>query len=489
MRILLVDDEQNSRESVAEFLEELGHQVEQSDNAGTATRLFREQSYPLVITDIRMPGMDGIEFLKALKKLPEGQNSDVVVYTGHGDMETAVSSLRAGAYDYLQKPINVEELAHLVEKAVEKQQLRIENQRLTTQFDKSVAEATIELKSELMSTRKELAAMNILHDFEASSNVMQELVRQCKIYHSDPNIPVLIEGETGTGKEMLARLIHFGEEGSSKPFVDINCASFSVELFESELFGYEAGAFTGGKSGGEKGKMSLAKDGSLFFDEIGDLPLALQPKLLRVLQDRTYFQVGGLQKIPFEARIISATNQNLEDSVSRNQFRRDLFYRLNVGYLYIPPLRERREEIPILANRFLLREARKKKKQFKAISKEANLKLLNHQWPGNIRQLENMIERAVLNFDHHTLLVEHLSESRKTYPYQLVQHQQTENYLPHINKELPHKGFQLEDWVDDIILEALKINHGNKAKTARFLGISRTSLYSRLKRLKKITQK
>tara|TARA_Y100000589_G_scaffold201448_1_gene190101 strand:- start:4220 stop:5689 length:1470 start_codon:yes stop_codon:yes gene_type:complete len=489
MRILLVDDEQNSRESVAEFLEELGHQVQQSDNAGTATRMFRQQSYPLVITDIRMPGMDGIEFLKVLKKSSEGQDSDIVVYTGHGDMETAVSSLRAGAYDYLQKPINVEELAHIVDKAVEKQRLRVENQRLTTQFKKSVAEATIQLESELISTRKDLAAMSGLQDFEASSKVMQELVRRCKIYHSDPNIPVLIEGETGTGKEMLARLIHFGEEGNSKPFVDINCASFSIELFESELFGYEAGAFTGGKSSGEKGKMSLAKDGSLFFDEIGDLPLALQPKLLRVLQDRTYFQVGGLQKIPFEARVISATNQNLEDSVSQNQFRRDLFYRLNVGYLYIPPLRERQDEIPILAKKFLLREANKKKKQFKTISNQAESKLLNHHWPGNIRQLENMIERAVLNFDHHTLLAEHLLESRKVESYRPTHNQQAEIHLPHLNQKLPNNGFQLEEWIDDIILEALKFNDGNKAKTARFLGISRTSLYSRLKRLKKITQK
>ena len=275
MNILLVDDEKNSRESVAEFLEELGHQVDQSDNAGTATRLFKENIYPLVITDIRMPGMDGIEFLKILKKSPEGLNSDIVVYTGHGDMETAIASLRAGAYDYLKKPINVQELAHLVERVVEKNQLHPENQRLTSNLDKRTFKAVDHSITKPSSSRKELFTATGLQDFEASSKIMRELVRQCKIYHSDPDIPVIIEGETGTGKEMLARLIHFGEGGSSKPFIDVNCASFSLELFESELFGYEAGAFTGGKSGGEIGKMSLAGDGSLFFDEIGDLPLSL----------------------------------------------------------------------------------------------------------------------------------------------------------------------------------------------------------------------
>ena len=378
MYILLVDDEKNSRESVAEFLEELGHQVQQSDNAGTATRLFKEHTYPLVITDIRMPGMDGIEFLKILKKSSKGKSSDIIVYTGYGDIDTAIASLRAGAYDYLQKPINIQELAHLVEKIVEKQYLLNENQRLISKVGKDVSKVIDESKTVSINGYNQSLESNGLEDFEASSKVMQELVRQCKIYHLDPDIPVLIEGETGTGKEMLARLIHFGENGSSKPFVDINCASFSTELFESELFGYEAGAFTGGKSSGEIGKMSLADDGSLFFDEIGDLPLNLQPKLLRVLQNRTYFQVGGLEKISLKARVISATNQNLEDSVSLKLFRRDLYYRINVGYIYIPPLRERQDEILTLANKFLLRESRKRGKQFNSISEEVKERLLNH---------------------------------------------------------------------------------------------------------------
>jgi len=485
MYILLVDDEKNSRESVADFLEELGHQVQQSDNAGTATRLFKEHKHPLVITDVRMPGIDGIEFVKILKKSPEGQSSDIIVYTGYGDIEAAIASLRAGAYDYLQKPINIQELAHLIEKIKEKQNLSNENQEITPKVEKS---STKVINESLTAHNKLLESCGIA-DFEASSQVMQELVRQCKMYHLDPDIPVLIEGETGTGKEMLARLIHFGENGDSRPFIDINCASFSVELFESELFGYEAGAFTGGKPGGEIGKMSLADDGSLFLDEIGDLPLNLQPKLLRVLQDRSYFQVGGIQKIPFKARIISATNQNLEDSVSRNLFRRDLYYRLNVGYIYIPPLRERQDEILILANKFLTREARKRRKQFNLISDEAKVRLLNHPWPGNIRQLENVIERAVLNFDHHTLLAKHLLHSKPSEFYSTYSTKPLHNNFSNPSEELPRQGIQLEKWIDEIVTKALKINNGNKAKTARFLGISRTSLYSRLKRLKKITPK
>lgn len=482
MRILLVDDEHHSRGSVAEFLSELGHQVDQCDNAKTALETFSSQKYPLVITDIRMPGMDGIEFLKEVKSIAS-QATDVIVYTGHGDVATAISALRLGAYDYLQKPINVDELALLVERSAEHQQLLREREQLATKFDESLTLATNSLQKELERTRDLLANSTGLGSFIAHSEVMRKVTAQALVFHSDPSIPIMIEGETGTGKEMIARLIHFGRAGNSLPLVDINCAALSAELFESELFGYEPGAFTGGKPKGEQGKMALSGDGTLFLDEIGDMPLNLQPKLLRVLQDRTYYPVGGLKKQNFSARIICATNRSLQSLVESNHFRRDLFYRLNVGYIYLPPLRKRPEEIVPLATFFLKREANIKKKNFLSISPEAQIILRSHHWPGNVRELENTIERAVLCWNHSEILPEHLD-----FLAGASEIDSSNNSTPHgpLNLEdiqLPEQQLDLEALNQAVILKALARFKGNKTHTANYLGISRNALYTRLNKL------
>ncbi len=484
MRILLVDDERNSRESVAEFLTELGHHVTELDRATHAMEVLDQSGYPLIITDIRMPGMDGIEFLSQVKA-SKHKNSDVIVYTGHGDIHTAIAALRNGAYDYLQKPINVDELALLVERTAEHQALLAENEQLVSKFDESVEIATKGYKEDLNQARTALASASGTTEMVTSSKAMQKVISQALIFHQDPDIPVLIEGETGTGKEIVARLIHFGTADVSTPFVDINCASLSAELFESELFGYEAGAFTGSKPTGEKGKMALAEDGTLLLDEIGDMPLTLQPKLLRVLQDRTYYPVGGLRKLPFKARVICATNQNLTEMVEQETFRRDLFYRLNVGYLYLPALRERPEEIAPLAEFFLRRECLKKRKSFRGIHEDASRLLQSMSWPGNIRELENTIERAVLCSDGDLLKVKHLNFLSPAKILRDTRSEISQRVLDPLDFELPDTSLSLESLNQMVVSKAMKKFHGNKTRAASYLGITRNALYSRLKKLEK----
>lgn len=476
MQILLVDDEQNSRESVAEFLTEMGHEVIEADNAGTAVRILKESSFPLVITDIQMPGMSGIELLEWIQK-SNLSNCSVIVYTGHGDVNSAVSALRLGAFDYLQKPIQVSELAHLVSKVEEKS---------------TVSESKVNQRQNQTVKRSGSSSQTYKSSQVFSRPSLEHIQDQIRIYSQDPDVPVIIEGETGTGKELVAKQIHQRTHApKEKPFVDINCAALSNELFESELFGYEKGAFTGGKPGGEVGKMALSADGTLFLDEIGDMPLPLQPKLLRVLQDRSYYRVGGLQKEPFNARVICATNRNLSQMVESDSFRRDLFYRLNVAHIYLPPLRETPDDILLLAQEFLLRESRKRNKSFQGISQEAGELLEAYQWPGNVRELENTIERSVLVNDSSLLKIEHLHflNSRHLVQKPSVPHEEhptsVAGKLIPGSLLLPDKAFNLDDLVLEIVDKALKKFDQNKARTARYLGISRTSLYSRLKHLKK----
>lgn len=309
------------------------------------------------------------------------------------------------------------------------------------------------------------------------STAMREVMKQAEILHRDRSVPVLIEGETGTGKELVARYIHFGPEGSAEPFIDINCAAITPTIFESELFGYEGGAFTGGRSGGQKGKLDIAQGGTLFLDEIGEIPVSIQAKLLRVIQEKEYYRVGGLKKQDTDVRLICATNVNLEKSIQEGSFRKDLFYRLEAVRIHIPPLRKRLDDILPLAELFLKQLAAKKGKQFQNISKEAEDVFLNYPWPGNIRQLKNTIERIVLMWDDTTIRLHHLeflNKSLSPYPDPVL----GENELA-----LPEEHLDLEKLTDRIILKALDLHNGNKTATARYLNISRRALTYRLDRL------
>ncbi|UZP67099.1 sigma-54 dependent transcriptional regulator [Desulfovibrio mangrovi] len=482
MRILIVDDNTTSLQSLRIVLSDLGHEPTPFTDPLLALEEARKNHYPLIITDIRMPRMDGISLLKALKNAPETESCDVVLITGHGDMETAVGALRHGAYDYLNKPINARELAAVVERCAEHQALLNENRDLRQHLDNRVNEVAGTLRRDLDEARTLLREVSGIGTVVSESPATERVMNDARMFHRDPSVPVLIEGETGTGKEIIARLIHFGESGCENPFVAINCAAIPHELFESELFGHEAGAYTGSRAGGSPGKLELAASGTLFLDEIAEMPLTLQPKLLRVLEDRTYYRVGGIRKRDFKARVVCAANLDLAELVEKGLFRRDLYHRLKVGHLFIPPLRERKEDIPALAALFLKRQAERKRKQFIGITPEAMDILLNHPWRGNVRELENAIERAVLVHDGQMLLPEHISflnpgrdmlsgtESLGTIPLDIE------------SLELPEAPIDLEALTTAIIQKALDRFEGNKSKTAAYLGISRYALHRRLQK-------
>ncbi|MDD2422131.1 MAG: sigma-54 dependent transcriptional regulator [Heliobacteriaceae bacterium] len=484
MRILLVEDDRESRAGVAEFLRDLGHQVVECADGRTALSTFIQGDFPLVLSDIKMPEMSGLQLLRALTDLPAGREAAVVLYTGYGDLDMVIEALRAGAYDYLLKPINIEELAILVERIAEHQALRQENKVLTTCFAQEVKAVTEETRQEISRLRKMVAQFVGLGEIGIFSQSMNLIVRQAKKYHTDRSIPVLIQGETGTGKEVIAKIIHYNQMVSTTPFVDINCAAVTPSLAESELFGYEPGTFTGGLVKGQKGKLDLAQGGTLFLDEIGELPLAIQGKLLRVIQEKEYYRVGGLKKIKTDVRIICATNVDLAKKVAEGSFRKDLYYRLKVGHLVLPPLCQRREDILPLAGMFLRRFSRQKGKRFNRISDAAAKIMLHYLWPGNVRELRNAMEWAVFMHDAEELHPDHLGSLTEAEPVTRVS---VMNGLPPIldpvQFTLPVGAFPLEDHYNAVLVAALKMHKGNKTETAKYLGLTRRALYSRLARL------
>lgn len=482
MNILLVDDDADSRFSVAKFLSQLGHQVEETDSGPKALSILAERSFAMVLSDIRMPGMSGIELLKAISALPAGEETSVVLLTGYGDMDSAIEAFRAGAFDYLLKPIKVKELA-LISAKIEAQSSSLLKKNDTGENGNHIERKN--LKGNL-SGFKRAVFYSGLNKIGIFSEAMLWLVKQAYLYHQDRSIPVLINGETGTGKEVIARIIHFGAgEEPAPPFIAINCAAITPSLFESELFGYEPGAFTGGVSKGQKGKCDLAMGGTLFLDEIAEIPVELQGKLLRAIQEKVYYRVGGLKEIKMDIRIICSTNADLDQMVKKGTFRKDLYYRLKVGSLFIPPLRQRKEDILPLGNLFLWDFSQQKGKHFVNIGNQAAKIMLDYSWPGNVRELHNLMEWIVFMFDDVEVKPQHLN-------------------LPHVNQyRLPGFMIMSEDDEDDndpsfatrksgykeyseeILLKALEAHNGNKTEAARFLGISRTTLYNYLKNNKK----
>ena len=477
MRILVVDDDKHSLQSLCMVLADLGHDPVGLQDPLLAAEETRKNFYPLVITDIRMPGMDGISLLSTLRDNP--RHSDVVLITGHGDMETAVEALRKGAYDYLNKPINARELAAVVDRSAEHQSLLLENYELRHNLEAEVSRVAGHLREDLASARNRLREVEGIGPIIAESPAMRDILREAQILHTDPSVPVLIEGETGTGKEIVARFIHYGEETTDLPFLAINCAAIPHELFESELFGYEPGAFTGSRSSGAPGKLEQAGKGTLLLDEVAEMPLSLQPKLLRVLQDHTFFRVGGVKRHSLGARIVCAGNRDMGEMVENGSFRRDLYHRLRVGYIRIPPLRERPEDIRPLAEHFLRREAEKKRKRFAGIDPDALAALREYPWPGNIREMENTIERAVLMHDGTLLRLSQLQFQGRDAPGPRNGTAEAAPLQPSAFA-LPEDHLDLEAHIDALIQAALDRFQGNKSKAAAYLGISRYALHRRL---------
>lgn len=485
MRIMVVDDNDQSLQSLSLVLGDLGHDAHAFSDPLEALLVAKREFYPLIITDMRMPGMNGLKLLTSLKEDPVAQTSDVVLITGHGDMQTAVDALRHGAYDYLNKPINARELAVVVERCAEHQALRMKNLELKTRMDEKVEEATRDVVKTLEETKIRLREVTGIGEIVAESPAMRRLVAEALIIHANPSVPVLIEGETGTGKEVIAKLVHHGCGVSSEPFVAINCAAIPGELFESELFGHEPGAFTGSRAGGAPGKLEAAGSGTVFLDEVAELPLLLQPKLLRVLEERIFYRLGGVKKREFNARIICAANRDLAEMVEKGFFRRDLYHRLRVGHLRIVPLRERGEDIVSIANLVLRREAERKKKRFKSISPEAMGQLCAYSWPGNVREMENTIERSVLVHDGDALLPEHLyflADPSGMHP-EVPDDVGEEGWTPFGDGGwvlLPDSPFKLDSLEDILVRRALERFGGNKSKAAAYLGLSRYALHRRV---------
>lgn len=449
MRILLVDDEQEGRSFLAEYLMLLGHSVVECDAAEAALTIYEQQAFDLVLSDIKMGGMSGLELVKEIRRHTRQPQAAVVLYTGFVDVGLVVGALRAGAFDYLMKPINVQELKDVLK--------RVSEQRPATEQQLPVA-----------APARSVAQQPGVGKVGIFSAAMQQIVRQARQYHTDRSLPILIQGETGVGKDIVARMIHYGDGEATGPFIALNCAAITPSLFESELFGYEGGAFTGAATRGSRGKLDMAMGGTLFLDEVAEIPVELQAKLLRVIEERSFYRVGGLKPIATDLRIICATNLDFAERIAAGLFRKDLYYRLKVGQLLIPPLRERTEDILPLAELFLKEFAERRGKTFCQIEAEAAAWLTAYSWPGNVRELRNAMEWVTFMYDDLALRADHLQALG----------------LPPPAAEIAAPAAQpLNAHVDQLVLDALARHQGNKTRAARELGISVRALYYRLERM------
>lgn len=442
--ILLVEDDANSRKGLTQFLQGLDYDVITASNGNEAYDLFKKEKPDLVISDIRMPEMDGVTLLEKIKD--EAPSAKVILLTAYGSVEDAVKAMKKGAFYYLTKPVNLEELEFLVKKAFSSHQLEEENR---------------ELRQELFKERYDQGLLI------AQSPKMKELLKTVdKIAASQAS--VLIEGESGTGKELIARRIHELSARKSQPFIAVHCAALTETLLSSELFGHEKGAFTGATDR-KKGRFERAHLGSLFLDEIGEISKDTQVKLLRVLQEGEFERVGGTKTIKVDVRLIAATNKTLIDEVKLQHFREDLYYRINVIYLKVPPLRERKEDIPPLVEAFIRQYAQLNAKKISGMDSEALRLLMCYDWPGNIRELKNIVERMIVLSSENRLTAEHLPEEFKSAPL-----------AGSTSAPLLEGKSRITDVEKDLIQKVLREAHGNKSLTAERLGISRRTLYRKL---------
>ncbi len=439
MRILVVDDEAPIREMLKKGLSQMGgHLVEVARNGFEAIEKIENDIFDLVLTDMKMPGMDGMELLKASR----GAKPDVMVMlmTAHGSIETAVEAMKLGATDYVTKPIDLNELILRISKANKEHLLIKENRLLRTEV------------------RKKFDFTNII----GKSKRMQEVFSLIEKV-APSNSTVLIYGGSGTGKELVAKAIHYNSPRMDKPFLPFNCAAIPETLVESELFGHTKGAFTGAIQA-KRGLFEEATEGTLFLDEISTVLLSAQVKLLRVLQEKEVMRIGSTERTRINVRVIAATNENLEARVKEGRFREDLFYRLHVFPIFLPELRDRKEDIPLLAYHFLDRYAEENQKAIEGISKDAMNLLLEYDWPGNVRELENTIERAVVMSESHFLVPEDLTRNVKRGGSDFIR-----------KGAMEHKA--LEEIKAEYILQILKETHGNKKTAAEILKVNPRTLY------------
>lgn len=478
MEIVLIDDDNGSRKSIEMLLTDLNYKVYDFENALSALQFMETHPVSVVLSDIRMPKMTGLELLETLLNKQSYHEVAVILFTGQSNVQDAVKALKIGAFDYLAKPLNFEEMINTIEKAFEYINLKKENKDLKQNFKKQVDAVTFSIKKDVTNLKHILKNYLGFNQIGVFSKSLEKVFEHAQVLHQNPEIPVLIQGETGTGKEVIAKFIHFGKELSSKPFIGVNAATIPNDLFESELFGYEGGAFTGSKIKGTKGKISAVEDGSLFLDEITSLNTGVQAKLLRVIQEKEYFKVGSNKPVSTSARFIFASNENINDLVNQNRFRKDLYYRLKSGFILIPPLRDRKEEILPLAEMFLTQIAREKNRLFSKIHSSAKKILEEYHWPGNVRELKSSIERVIILYNETELKDYHLAFLYEDSVSSLISNNKTI-----INTMLNEKQIDLENLTLQLVQSALIKHHGNKTKTAEFLKITRNQLYTYLEKI------
>ncbi|MBW2142945.1 MAG: sigma-54-dependent Fis family transcriptional regulator [Deltaproteobacteria bacterium] len=435
-KILIVDDELIMRESLAGWLERDGHDIQTAASGEEALEKLKGARFDILLVDIKMEGISGLDVLKQVKD--NDPEVAVVMITAYGSISTAIEAMKNGAYDYLLKPFDPNELGLLIEKIMQYQAQARENLYLKEQY-------------------KERTRFESMIGQASPMQEVFELIQDV----APMNSTVLITGETGTGKGLAAKAIHSNSPRSEGPFVVVNCGSIPEHLMESELFGHQKGAFTDAKET-KKGRLEMAHGGTLFLDEIGEIGMRMQIDLLRVLEDRVFYRVGGTQPIEADFRVIAATNRNLEEAIDQRTFRKDLFYRLNVISFQMPPLRERREDIPLLTEHFLRRFSHETNKAVDQISREAIDEMMLYEWPGNVRELENAIERAVV-----------VGKGRKI----------TAEELPifHPERSTPATDKSIKEVEKAHIAQILNENNWNIAKTAKVLEINRSTLYAKIK--------
>ncbi|MEN6623024.1 MAG: sigma-54 dependent transcriptional regulator [Smithella sp.] len=450
-KILIAEDDELNRENLTQLLRENGHEVKAVCDGREGIEAFLENKFDVVITDFRMPNVNGLEFLKYIKEI--NRDNIVIMITGYGTIDSAVESMKTGAFDFITKPIKDDLVVLAVNRAMSFANLRDEN---------------ISLKEHL----KERQNFDKIIGY---SDCMRKIFYTIdKVSASDSTI--LIEGESGTGKELVARAIHFKSDRSTQPMISVNCGAIPEDLLESELFGHEKGAFTGAIRS-RMGRFELAQGGTIFLDEIGDMSPALQVKVLRVIQEKQFERIGGIKTINADVRIITATNQNLEKAVEEKRFREDLFYRINVIPIHLPALRERGSDIIILANHFLANFNKLKKKNVKGIAPDAINYLKQYPWPGNVRELQNLIEMLVVMKEEDEICAEDLPPKFRN------NHKTVDNGS---GIDLTEDGINFNNCVNqlekDLLLKALKMSGGVKNRAAKLLELNRTTLVEKLKR-------
>ncbi len=436
-KILIVDDEKIVRESLYHWFEEDNYEVETAEDGETALQKYDKGKYDILLVDMKMPGMSGLDLLSKVKEIDK--DALVILITAFASVPTAITALKNGAFDYITKPVDPDELAHTVKKALEQRALKIENIQLKENIDEIIKPDN--LIGESYQMRK-----------------VYELVYSVAI----TDTTVIIRGESGTGKELVAKAVHINSSRKYFPIITVNCGALSESLLESELFGHEKGSFTGAQFK-RKGKFEMADRGTIFLDEIGSISPKMQVELLRVIEKKQFNRVGGNELIKSDFRVITATNEPLEELVKAGKFREDLYYRLNVFTIVIPPLRERRDDIPLLVNFFIKKFSTAMNKKVKTVSKEALDFLMNYNWPGNVRELENAIERAMVVGKTNSIVVEDL-------PFHLSSN----------NLALSGEIKSLASMERKFILNTLNENGWNISKAAQILEIDRVTLYNKI---------